>query len=63
MGNYNDELMERLANQGDGNYSYVDRLEEARRIFSEQLTGTLEVIAQDVKVQLEFDQAAVRATG
>ncbi len=59
MGNYNDVLMERLADTGNGNYAYVDRLDEARRIFVEQLTGTLQVIAKDVKVQLEFDPAAV----
>jgi Ca-activated chloride channel family protein len=59
MGNYNDVLMEQLAQQGDGQYAYVDRLEEARRIFVEQLTGTLQLIARDVKVQLEFDKAVV----
>ena len=59
MGNYNDVLMERLADQGDGNYAYVDRLDEAKRIFVEQLTGTLQVIAKDVKLQLEFNPAAV----
>jgi Ca-activated chloride channel family protein len=59
MGNYNDVLMERLADQGDGNYAYVDRLDEAKRIFVEQLTGTLQVIAKDVKLQLEFNPEAV----
>ncbi|MBL8952999.1 MAG: von Willebrand factor type A domain-containing protein [Myxococcaceae bacterium] len=59
MGSYNDVLMERLADQGDGNYAYVDKLDEARRIFVEQLTGTLEVIAKDVKLQLEFNPEAV----
>jgi len=59
MGNYNDVLMEKLADQGDGNYAYVDRLEEAKRIFVENLTGTLQVIAKDVKLQLEFNPAAV----
>lgn len=59
MGDYNDVLMERLADQGDGQYAYVDRLEEARRIFVEQLTGTLQVIAKDVKLQLEFNPEAV----
>ncbi|MBI3182827.1 MAG: von Willebrand factor type A domain-containing protein [Myxococcales bacterium] len=59
MGNYNDVLMERLADTGNGHYAYVDRLDEARRIFVEQLTGTLEVIAKDVKIQLEFDPRAV----
>ena len=59
MGNYNDELMERLANQGDGNYYYVDDLEEARRVFVENLTGTLQTIARDAKIQVEFDPARV----
>jgi Ca-activated chloride channel family protein len=59
MGNYNDVLMERLAQQGDGQYAYVDELPEARRLFVEQLTGTLQLIARDVKVQLEFDKSVV----
>jgi len=59
MGNYNDALMEQLADQGDGRYHYVDSLDEARRIFVENLTGTLETIARDAKVQVEFDPAAV----
>ncbi len=59
MGNYNDVLMERLAQVGEGNYAYVDRLEEARRIFVQNLTGTLQVVAKDVKLQLEFDRQAV----
>lgn len=59
MGTYNDVLMERLADQGDGHYAYVDRLDEARRIFVEQLTGTLQVIAKDVKLQLEMNPDAV----
>ncbi|KFE68727.1 vWA domain-containing protein [Hyalangium minutum] len=59
MGNYNDVLMERLAQQGDGQYAYVDQLPQARRLFVEQLTGTLQLIARDVKVQLEFDKAVI----
>jgi Ca-activated chloride channel family protein len=59
MGHYNDVLMERLADQGDGQYAYVDRLAEARRLFVEQLTGTLQVVAKDVKLQVEFDPAVV----
>jgi Ca-activated chloride channel homolog len=59
MGNYNDVLMERLADRGDGRYAYVDTLEEARRIFVEELTGTLQTIARDAKAQLEFDPAVV----
>ena len=60
MGNYRDDLMEQLADKGNGNCYYVDS-SEARAIFQEQLTGTLEVIAKDVKIQVEFDPAAVRA--
>ncbi len=59
MGNYNDVLMERLADMGDGHYAYVDKLEEAKRVFVEQLTGTLQVVAKDVKLQLEFNPDAV----
>jgi Ca-activated chloride channel family protein len=59
MGNYNDVLMEQLADRGDGNYAYVDTLEEARRVFVEQLTGTLQTIAADAKVQVELDPRTV----
>ena len=59
MGNYNDVLMEQLADQGDGTYAYVDTLDEARRIFVENLTGTLQTIASDAKVQVEFDPDTV----
>ena len=59
MGNYNDVLMEQLADRGDGNYAYVDTLEEARRVFVENLTGTLQTIASDAKIQVEFDPRTV----
>ena len=59
MGNYNDILMEQLANDGDGAYYYVDTISEARRIFVEDLTGTLQVIAKDAKVQVEFNPEVV----
>ncbi|MFY2559737.1 vWA domain-containing protein [Corallococcus terminator] len=59
MGNYKDTTMEQLANKGNGNYFYVDSLMAARRIFQEQLGGTLEVIAQDVKLQVDFDPEQV----
>ena len=59
MGNYNDVLMERLANDGDGAYYYVDTLSEAQRIFVENLTGTLQVIAKDAKVQVDFNPETV----
>ncbi len=55
MGNYNDTLMEQLADTGNGRYAYVDTLDEARRIFVENLTGTLQTLAAEAKVQVEFD--------
>jgi Ca-activated chloride channel homolog len=61
MGNYNDALLERLADQGDGFYAYVDTLEEASRLFREDLVSTLDTIALDAKVQIEFDPGVVAA--
>jgi len=59
MGNYNDVLMEQLADDGDGFYAYVDDLDEAERLFVHGLTGTLFTIAKDTKIQLEFDPETV----
>jgi Ca-activated chloride channel family protein len=59
MGNYNDVLMEQLADQGNGFYAYVDRLAEAERLFVHGLTGTLQAIAMDAKVQVDFDPGTV----
>ncbi|WNG57601.1 DUF3520 domain-containing protein [Archangium gephyra] len=59
MGNYRDDLMEKLANKGNGNCFYIDSYKEARKVFETQLTGTLEVIAKDVKLQVEFDPKVV----
>lgn len=59
MGNYNDALLEQLANQGDGFYAYVNGLDEARRLFVEDLTGTLRAVALDAKVQVTFDPDVV----
>ncbi len=59
MGNYNDVLMERLANKGNGSYAYVDTFKEAKRVFVENLTGTLQVIAKDAKIQVEFNPDTV----
>lgn len=59
MGNYNDTLMEQLANQGDGFYAYVDTFEEAEQLFVEDLTQTLTVVARDAKSQVEFDPELV----
>jgi Ca-activated chloride channel family protein len=60
MGNYNDVMMEQLADQGDGFYAYVDTLDEARRLFTEELVGTLLTIGLDAKVQVEFDPQVVQ---
>ncbi|NVJ27433.1 von Willebrand factor type A domain-containing protein [Myxococcus sp. AM011] len=60
MGNYRDDMMEKLADKGNGNCFYVDSFKEAKKVFETQLTGTLEVIAKDVKLQVEFNPAAVR---
>jgi Ca-activated chloride channel family protein len=59
MGNYRDDLMEQLADKGNGNYAYCDSVMQARRIFQEQLGSTLEMIAKDVKVQVDFDPSVV----
>lgn len=58
-GNYNDQLAERLADVGDGNYSYLDSLEEAHRVLVKNRRSTLLTIAQDVKLQVEFNPAVV----
>ena len=59
MGNYNDVLMEQLADNGEGFYAYVDTLKEAERLFVENLTSTLQVIAMDAKVQVDFNPEVV----
>ncbi len=58
-GNYNDYLMEELSNHGNGNAYYIDSYQEARKIFSEQLAATLQTVAKDVKIQVEFNPAQV----
>jgi Ca-activated chloride channel family protein len=58
-GNYNDALMEQLADVGNGNYGYVDSLKEAKRLLVDQLAATIQTIAKDVKVQVEFNPAVV----
>ena len=59
MGNYNDVLMEQLANDGDGAYAYVDTIDEAQRLFVDDLNATLVTVALDAKVQVTWDPAAV----
>src|SRR5262245_7930290 len=58
-GNYNDQLLERLADAGNGNYAYVDTLSEARKVLVSELSSTLFTIAKDVKIQIEFNPAEV----
>lgn len=58
-GNYQDTMMEQLADKGDGNYSYVDDEKQAKKVFVEQIDGLLQVIARDVKVQVELDPEVV----
>jgi Ca-activated chloride channel family protein len=59
MGQYNDSLLEQLADKGDGFYAYVDTLDEARRIFVDRLTSTLDTVAIDAKAQVHFNVEAV----
>jgi Ca-activated chloride channel family protein len=59
MGNFNDVLLEQLADKGDGHYVYVDDLEEARKLFVADIVSTLQVIALDAKVQVDFNQDVV----
>lgn len=58
-GNYNDRLMEQLADAGNGNHAYIDTLNEARKVLVDELTSTLMTIATDVKIQIEFNPAVV----
>jgi Ca-activated chloride channel family protein len=54
-GNYNDHLMEQLADSGNGNYAYIDTLNEGRKVLVDELGSTLQTIAKDVKIQVEFN--------
>ena len=58
-GNYNDRLMEQIADAGDGNYSYIDSLQESQKVLVAQKHATLLTIARDVKIQVEFNPAVV----
>ena len=59
MGNYNDHLMEQLADLGDGFYSYIDTFHEAVDLFVDDLTPTLTVVAEEAKIQVVFDDEVV----
>jgi Ca-activated chloride channel homolog len=60
-GNYKDDKMEQLADKGNGNYAYIDNLNEARKVLVNDLRGTLFTIAKDVKIQVEFNPSQVQA--
>jgi Ca-activated chloride channel homolog len=60
-GNYNDHTMEQLANKGNGNYFYIDNLNEAQKVLVNELGATLQTIAKDVKIQIEFNPQLVRS--
>jgi Ca-activated chloride channel family protein len=60
MGNYKDDKMEIIADKGNGNYSYIDNLMEAKKVFINEFTSTLFTIAKDVKIQIEFNPAYVK---
>lgn len=55
----NDETMEKLADRGNGNYAYIDTPNEALRVLGDNLVSTLQVVAKDVKIQVEFDASTV----
>lgn len=59
-GNYNDHLMEQLADSGNGNYAYIDTLNEAQKVLVDEMSSTLKTIAKDVKIQIEFNPSIVK---
>ena len=61
MGNYNDFLLEQLAQKGNGRYAYVNNRREAREAFAESFVSNMQLLARDVKVQVEFDAEAVKS--
>ena len=58
-GNYNDQLMEQLADHGNGNHAYIDSLLEAQKVLVDEMGATLHTVAKDVKIQIEFNPAVV----
>jgi Ca-activated chloride channel family protein len=61
MGNHNDAMLEQISNRGNGNYAFIDTLNEARKVLVEQMHGTLVTIAKDVKIQVVFNPSTVTA--
>jgi Ca-activated chloride channel homolog len=60
QGNYNEAMMEKIADIGNGNYAYIDTVFEAQKVLDEEMAATLFTIAKDVKIQIEFNPAVVR---
>jgi Ca-activated chloride channel family protein len=60
-GNYNDQLLETLSNKGNGVYAFLDSTQAAERIFTQDLTGALQTVAKDAKIQVDFNPNVVRA--
>ena len=58
-GNYNEAMMEQIANHGNGNYAYIDSAMEAKKVLRDEMNSTLFTIAKDVKIQVEFNPAVV----
>lgn len=61
MGNYRDDMMQRLADKGNGNHNYIDNIQEARKVLISEFAGTMYTLAKDVKIQIEFNPAYVKA--
>lgn len=61
MGNYKDGRMEQISNAGNGNYFYIDTIQEAKKVFVSEMRATLFTIAKDVKIQVEFNPLKVKA--
>ena len=60
MGNYKDSKLESMADKGNGNYAYIDSIDEARKVLVEEAGGTLFTVAKDVKIQVDFNPAAIK---
>lgn len=61
MGNYKDDKMEQISNAGNGNYFYIDNIKEAEKVFVKEMRANLFTIAKDVKIQIEFNPANIKA--
>ena len=60
MGNYKDSKLDSMADNGNGNYAYIDSIDEARKVLVEEAGGTLFTVAKDVKIQVDFNPAAIK---